>query len=78
MAVLTWLAIYPTITAALWLFEPPGLLSVPIPVRTLILTVVLVPLMVFVLVPALRRVLGSWLAASRPRAATHERRSSRA
>lgn len=60
--VLTWLAIYPTITLALWLFEPLGLLGLPLPLRTLVLTGVLVPTMVFVLMPALTRLFGRWLA----------------
>lgn len=61
MAFVTWLAIYPTITVLLAVFEPLGLLDEPIPVRTLLLTVVLVPVMVFVFVPALVRLLGGWL-----------------
>ncbi|MDQ3849178.1 MAG: hypothetical protein M3296_00980 [Actinomycetota bacterium] len=58
---LTWLAIYPAITLVLWLFEPLGLLDLPLPLRTLILTAVLVPVMVFVLMPALTRLLRGWL-----------------
>lgn len=61
MAVVTWLAIYPTITVLLAIFEPLGLLDEPIAIRTLLLTVVLVPLMAFVLAPTLVRVLGGWL-----------------
>jgi len=61
MAVVTWLAIYPTITATLAILDPLGLLHLPLPLRTLVLTVILVPLMVFVLVPALMRLLGTWL-----------------
>jgi antibiotic biosynthesis monooxygenase (ABM) superfamily enzyme len=32
-----------------------------IPLRSLIMTLILVPLMVFVLLPILRKLLGSWL-----------------
>jgi antibiotic biosynthesis monooxygenase (ABM) superfamily enzyme len=61
LAIVTWLAVYPTITAMLAAFEPLGLLQTPMPVRTLLLTIVLVPLMVFVLVPILSRALAKWL-----------------
>lgn len=57
LALITWLAIYPTITVMLALFEPLGLLNLPLELRTLALTVVLVPLMVFILVPGL-----TWIA----------------
>jgi len=60
-AVLSWLAIYPSITLALWLLQPLGLEQLPLPVRTLALTVLLVPAMVYVLMPALAHVLRSWL-----------------
>jgi antibiotic biosynthesis monooxygenase (ABM) superfamily enzyme len=60
LAIVTWLAVYPTITAMLAVFEPLGL-QTPMPVRTLLLTIVLVPLMVFVLVPILSRALAKWL-----------------
>ncbi|GAA2806139.1 hypothetical protein GCM10010470_46750 [Saccharopolyspora taberi] len=47
-----WLSIYPALTLALWLFEQLGLSQLALPLRTLVLTVVLVPIMVYVLVPA--------------------------
>ena len=59
-AVLIWLAIYPSITLLLWL-AGPEIGSWPLPVRTLALTAVLVPWMVFVLIPALQRLLAPWL-----------------
>ncbi|MGN6169519.1 MAG: hypothetical protein ACTHQQ_15315 [Solirubrobacteraceae bacterium] len=55
LAVVTWLAAYPTITAILVAFKPVGLMSAPLPVRTLVLTLIAVPLMVFVLTPTLMR-----------------------
>lgn len=61
MAVLTWIAIYPTITIALWLLQPLGLHRLPLALQTFVLTAVLVPIMVFVLVPALTRALTHWL-----------------
>ena len=59
-ALMVWMAIYPAITLMQWLIGD-GLVQLPIPIRTLILTGILVPLMVFVLLPLLRRLLGSWL-----------------
>ena len=64
-AVLIWLAIYPSITFLLWL-AGPRIASWPLALRTLALTAVLVPLMVFVLIPAIQRLLAPWL---RPRRA---------
>ncbi len=57
LALITWLAIYPTITVALALFEPLGLVRLPLALRTLVLTLAVVPAMVFVLVPGLTRLL---------------------
>ncbi len=53
-ALITWIAIYPLITIILWLFGDQ-LAQLPVPLRTLILTVILVPLMVFWAVPRLRQ-----------------------
>jgi antibiotic biosynthesis monooxygenase (ABM) superfamily enzyme len=59
-AVMVWIAIYPSITL-LQLLIGKQLMALPIPLRSLILTLILVPLMVFVLLPILRKILGSWL-----------------
>lgn len=59
-AIVVWLAIYPTITIIL-LALGPRLEALPIPLRTLALTLLLVPLMVYVLVPTLNRLLHRWL-----------------
>lgn len=64
-AVLIWLAIYPSITFLLWL-AGPRIASWPLPLRTLALTAVLVPLMVFLLIPAIQRLLAPWLRPRRP------------
>ena len=61
--ILIWLGIFPALTLVLWLVGPP-IQDWPLPVRTLVLTVVLVPLMVYVLLPGLNRLLATWL---RPR-----------
>lgn len=55
LAVVTWLAAYPTITGILATFKLVGLTGAPLPVRTLVLTLIAVPLMVFVLTPTLMR-----------------------
>ncbi|MEL6905725.1 MAG: antibiotic biosynthesis monooxygenase [Planctomycetota bacterium] len=60
MAVSTWLVIYPTITALL-LAVGPQLQPLPVALRTLVLTAVLVPLMTFVLMPSVTRALRGWL-----------------
>ena len=54
MAVMVWLAIYPTITLLLAL-GGAAIAEWPLPLRTFALTVVAVPLMVFVLLPRLQR-----------------------
>lgn len=70
-AIVTWLAAYPTITVILAAFKPLGLLSAPLPLRTLVLTLILVPLMVFVLTPTLTFALDELLRrARRPSSAT--------
>lgn len=61
MAVLIWLAIYPTITLTLYLFGGQFALIDPLPLRTLVLTAVIVPLMVFVLIPLLQKLFAGWL-----------------
>jgi antibiotic biosynthesis monooxygenase (ABM) superfamily enzyme len=63
MTVVVWLAIYPAITFLLWLIGPQ-IASWPLPLRTLLVTAVLVPVMVFVLLPVIQRLLAPWL---RPR-----------
>ncbi|MGP4014975.1 hypothetical protein [Saccharopolyspora sp. 5N708] len=52
-----WLSIYPALTLALWLFEHFGLSRLALPLRTLILTAVLVPTMVYVLIPGVTNAL---------------------
>jgi antibiotic biosynthesis monooxygenase (ABM) superfamily enzyme len=60
MALVTWLAVFPLITAILLLFGP--LLSqLPMLMRTLVLTGVMVTLMTYVVMPRLTRLFSSWL-----------------
>lgn len=61
MAVIIWIAIYPSITSV-FLFGGKYLMLIDsIPLRTLCVTVVLVPLMVFVLIPLLQKLFKNWL-----------------
>jgi antibiotic biosynthesis monooxygenase (ABM) superfamily enzyme len=62
LAVVTWLAAYPTITLILASFRPLGLMTLPLPVRTLLLTLIMVPTVAFILVPLISRGLAKWLA----------------
>jgi antibiotic biosynthesis monooxygenase (ABM) superfamily enzyme len=60
MVVVVWLAIYPALTFLLWLVGP-RIASWALPLRTLTLTAALVPLMVFLLLPAVQHLLAPWL-----------------
>lgn len=66
-AVLVWLAIYPTITLVLWL-AGPSIAGWPLALRTLAITAVVVPLMVYLLMPAFQRLLKPWLRPSHQQA----------
>ena len=55
-SLIIWLSIYPLITLVFYFFGPE-LLRIPLPLRTLILTMVLVPTMVFVMVPIVTKIL---------------------
>jgi antibiotic biosynthesis monooxygenase (ABM) superfamily enzyme len=68
MVVVVWLAIYPCLTFLLWL-AGPRIASWALPLRTLALTALLVPLMVFLLLPAVQRLLAPWLRPRRPSSA---------
>lgn len=65
MAVVIWLTIYPAITVVLFLLGP-ALSHLPLPLRTLVLTLIVVPLMVFVLLPRMMKLFGNWLYGNRP------------
>jgi antibiotic biosynthesis monooxygenase (ABM) superfamily enzyme len=61
MAILIWVAIYPTITLIFALFGKYLMQINPLPLRTLAITLIIVPLMVFVLLPTLQKLFGKWL-----------------
>ena len=60
LAILVWIAIYPTITLILALFGDP-LKSLPLPLRTLVITAIVVPLMVLLIMPMLQKLFSRWL-----------------
>lgn len=59
-AILTWLAIYPALTVTLALLTP-SMEGWPLWLRTLLVTALLVPLLTWVLLPLLTRLLRGWL-----------------
>ena len=61
MVFLTWIGLYPTITTVLWLLLPTLLEHFPLPVITLIVTAIVVPLMGYVVMPLVVRCCGAWL-----------------
>ena len=61
MAIVIWLAIYPLITTIFALLGKQLMLINPLPLRTLIITFIAVPIMVFVLIPTLQKLLRNWL-----------------
>jgi uncharacterized protein len=65
-AMVVWLAIYPSLSALLWLVGPT-IVDWPLALRTFVLTAVLVPWMVFFMIPALQRLLAPWLRHSQNR-----------
>jgi antibiotic biosynthesis monooxygenase (ABM) superfamily enzyme len=61
MAIVIWLAIYPLITLVFMLFGRYLMQIDIVPLRTLIMTIILVPIMVFVLMPFVMKLLGNWI-----------------
>lgn len=59
-AVITWLAVYPALTATLAVLGPL-METWPLPLRTLLVTLLLVPVVVYVILPLLNRVFRGWL-----------------
>jgi antibiotic biosynthesis monooxygenase (ABM) superfamily enzyme len=59
-AFLIWLAIYPLIAIIFMVFGG-YLAKFPVPLRTLMLTVIVVPLMVYIILPFYYKVFGKWL-----------------
>jgi antibiotic biosynthesis monooxygenase (ABM) superfamily enzyme len=61
MVFLTWLGIWPTITLVLWQLLPLLLPRLPLPLVTLMITALVVPLMGYVVMPTLLRWFGPWV-----------------
>ena len=57
---MVWIAIYPAITLASFLLGD-RIQNLPLAIRTLIMTGILVPLMVFILLPLLAKIMKNWL-----------------
>jgi len=61
IAIVIWLAIYPLITTIFALLGKQLILIEPLPLRTLIITIIAIPIMVFILIPTLQKLLHNWL-----------------
>ena len=61
MAILIWIAIYPTVTLIAMLLGEHFEKIKPLPLQTLASTLIVVPIAVFAVVPALQKAMGSWL-----------------
>ena len=61
MAIVVWLAIYPTITILYAFMGSYFELITPMPLRTLASTAIVVPLMVYSVMPALQKLFHQWL-----------------
>ena len=60
MALLTWVVVYPLITVLIAMLDPVvGVL--PMPLRTLVLTAIMVPVMVYLAMPRVTAHFGAWL-----------------
>ncbi|MBA3549581.1 MAG: hypothetical protein H0T76_24150 [Nannocystis sp.] len=64
IALLTWIGLWPTVTVVMWVVQP-RLQGLPVPVQTLLLTAMIVPLMAWVHMPLLTRLFRGWLAPHR-------------
>ncbi|MEO1249247.1 MAG: hypothetical protein AAFW76_05345 [Pseudomonadota bacterium] len=60
MAILTWAVVYPLITLLLLILEPL-LTGLPMPLRTLALSAIMVPIMVYLAMPAVTSKFSRWL-----------------
>jgi hypothetical protein len=59
-AIITWLGVYPALTVTLAVLGP-AMESWPLPLRTLLVTLLMVPALIWVILPLLRRMFRSWL-----------------
>jgi antibiotic biosynthesis monooxygenase (ABM) superfamily enzyme len=60
LALVTWIGVYPVITVLLAVLGPVTA-TWPLPLRTLVLTAVMVPTLIWVVMPMLTRLFRGWL-----------------
>lgn len=72
MALLTWAGAWGLITLILWLLGPVTA-TWPLPLRTLVISVLMVLGLTWVVIPNLTRFFAGWLAPTRPAAARQHR-----
>jgi len=60
LVAITWLAIYPLITAVFYFFGEP-LQRLPLGIRTLVVTLIVVPVMLYVVMPIMTPLFERWL-----------------
>jgi antibiotic biosynthesis monooxygenase (ABM) superfamily enzyme len=60
MAVVTWLAVYPLLTTIFFVLGS-FLVQLPLPLRTLLMTLIMVPTMFYVVMPGMTRLFVKWL-----------------
>jgi antibiotic biosynthesis monooxygenase (ABM) superfamily enzyme len=61
MAILVWIAIYPTVTLIAMIFGEHFEKIKPLPLQTLASTLIVVPIAVFAVVPVLQKAMNGWL-----------------
>jgi antibiotic biosynthesis monooxygenase (ABM) superfamily enzyme len=59
-ALVTWIGVYPALTLTLYLLGPV-IEGWPLPLRTLVVSIVMVIALMWLILPFLMRILGSWL-----------------
>lgn len=59
LAALTWAGVYPVLTGAALLLDP-WMRDLPIPLRTLAMSALMVPTMVFAVMPLIARIFRVW------------------
>lgn len=64
LALLTWIGVYPMITVLLAVLGPTTA-TWPLPLRTLVLTALMVPTLTWLVIPTLTRFFRGWLAPAR-------------
>ncbi len=62
MVLVTWLAVYP-LTTGLQALLGPLMVGLALPIKTLFVTLIMVPLLVMMILPKMVQVLAVWLAA---------------